>query len=26
VRFKLVVAVATDYALIERLSLDCFPA
>lgn len=26
VRFKLVVAVATDYALIEHLSLDCFPA
>lgn len=25
-RFKLVVAVATDYALIEHLSLDCFPA
>ena len=25
-RFKLVVAVATDYALIERISVDCFPA
>lgn len=25
-RFKLLLAVATDYALIERLSVDCFPA
>lgn len=25
-RFKLTIAVATDYALIERLSVDCFPA
>ncbi len=26
IRFKLVVAVATDYVLLEHCSLDCFPA
>ena len=26
IRFNLVLAVATDYVMIERLSVDCFPA